>query len=53
MLLSFIGIKEPAVPMAAAHSTVALFEGEAVADDPWDLPELSQGLGVPWAGALL
>ncbi|KAM4603381.1 solute carrier family 34 member 2a [Polymixia lowei] len=34
--------------MAAAHSTVALIEGEPEEDDPWDLPQLKD-TGVPWS----
>ena len=35
--------------IGAAHSTVALIEGEQEQDDPWDLPEL-QDNGVKWSG---
>ncbi|XP_076001372.1 sodium-dependent phosphate transport protein 2B-like isoform X2 [Genypterus blacodes] len=41
-------MKESPVHMAAAHSTVALFEGEPEDVDPWDLPELND-TGVPWS----
>ncbi|XP_029912994.1 sodium-dependent phosphate transport protein 2B-like [Myripristis murdjan] len=34
--------------MAAAHSTVALIEGECDAADPWDLPDMKD-TGVPWS----
>ncbi|CAL8332710.1 unnamed protein product [Merluccius merluccius] len=40
-------VKERAVSMAAAHSTVALIEEDA-AEDPWDLPEL-KATGTPWS----
>uniref|UniRef100_A0A667WYM9 Solute carrier family 34 member 2a n=1 Tax=Myripristis murdjan TaxID=586833 RepID=A0A667WYM9_9TELE len=42
------GIKEKPVSMAAAHSTVALIEGECDAADPWDLPDMKD-TGVPWS----
>ncbi|XP_012686724.1 solute carrier family 34 member 2a [Clupea harengus] len=40
--------EEKAVSIGAAHSTVALIEGEQEQDDPWDLPEL-QDNGVKWS----
>ncbi|KAK0135590.1 Sodium-dependent phosphate transport protein 2B [Merluccius polli] len=40
-------VKDRAVSMAAAHSTVALIEEDA-AEDPWDLPEL-KATGTPWS----
>ncbi|XP_056136101.1 solute carrier family 34 member 2a [Lampris incognitus] len=41
------GNKGRPASMAAAHSTVALIEGEVQQDDPWNLTEL-QDTGVPW-----
>ncbi|XP_062407301.1 solute carrier family 34 member 2a [Sardina pilchardus] len=40
--------EEKSVPIAAAHSTVALIEGENEQEDPWDLPELHD-TGVKWS----